>query len=120
MSPRTAWLLLVVAGLLEAGFATALKLSESLTRPVPTLLFFALASVSFMILTRVAQVLPLGTAYAVWTGIGAAGTVIVGILAFEESASAARLAFLALLIGAVAGLKFVDRDDERPGAGAGS
>lgn len=107
-SPRAAWLFLVVAGLLEAAFATALKISDGFTRPMPTLLFFVFATTSFAILTRAAQLLPLGTAYAVWTGIGAVGTVVVGILFFGEPASATRLFFLALLITAVAGLRFAD------------
>ena len=108
--------MLVVAGLLEAAFATALKLSEGLTRPAPTLAFFLFASISFYMLTRAARVLPLGTAYAVWTGIGAAGTVVAGILLFAEPVSPGRMIFLLMLIAAIAGLKLLGgREGQSPG-----
>lgn len=103
--------MLAIAGLLEAAFAVCLKLSESFTRPLPTIGFFLFATVSFVLLTRAASVLPLGTAYAVWTGIGAAGTVVAGIVLFGETASPLRLGFLVLLVAAIAGLKFFAPDE---------
>ena len=110
MSVTRAWTMLVVAGVLEAAFAVCLKLSENFTQPLPSIGFFVFATVSFILLTRAASVLPLGTAYAVWTGIGAAGTVIAGILLFAEGMSPARMAFLIMLVAAIAGLKFLAPD----------
>ena len=101
------WLVLFLAGLAEVGFTTCLKLSENFTRPAPAAGFVALSILSFVLLTRAAQTIPLGTAYAVWTGIGAAGTAIVGIAVFKDPVGAGRLVFLATLIGSIIGLKLV-------------
>lgn len=103
----SAWLCLFLAGCFEIGFTTFLKLSDHFSRWPWTLAFLASAATSFVLLSRAVTVIPMGTAYAVWTGIGAAGTVVVGILAFGESASFARLALLVLLVGSIAGLKLV-------------
>jgi quaternary ammonium compound-resistance protein SugE len=100
-----AWAYLILAGLFEIGFASMLKLSDGFTRLWPTLVFFACLVVSLVLLAKAAQVLPIGTAYAVWTGIGAAGAVIVGILAFNEPANALRLICLATLIASIVGLR---------------
>ena len=100
-----AWILLLLAGLLEIGWAIGLKLTEGFTRPVPTVLTVAAIAGSMALLGLAARSLPIGTAYAVWVGIGAAGTAILGIALLGEPASAARIAFLALLVVAVAGLK---------------
>ena len=107
LAPGTAWLILILAGVFEVGFAICLKLSEGFTKPLPTLGFVVFASASFCLLTIAARVLPIGTAYAVWTGIGAFGTAVLGILLFKDSTAPARLALLVLLIGSVIGLKFV-------------
>jgi quaternary ammonium compound-resistance protein SugE len=101
------WLLVIVAGVFEVGFTTAMKASENFSRPIPTVMFFLSAGLSFWLLTRAIQYLPLGTAYAVWTGIGAIGTVAVGILIYGEPAGPARMFFLGLLIFSILGLKFV-------------
>ncbi len=100
-----AWLLLVVAGVLEIGFALALKASEGFSRLVPTLLFLAFAAGSLGLLNLALRDLPVGTAYAVWTGIGAAGTALVGIAFLGESGDAARLVCIGLIVAAVIGLQ---------------
>ncbi|XVV03578.1 DMT family transporter [Actinosynnema sp. CA-248983] len=100
-----AWLLLVAAALLEVVWATALERSAGFTRPWPTALGVVTAATSFALLTLALKHLPLGTAYAVWVGLGAVGVAAVGILVLGESASPARLACLALIIVGVIGLK---------------
>ncbi|MGZ3657856.1 MAG: quaternary ammonium compound efflux SMR transporter SugE [Bdellovibrionota bacterium] len=100
------WFLLVLAGLLEAAWAIGLKYTEGFTRLVPSVLTGAAIVVSLLILAKVAQTLPIGTAYAVWVGIGAAGAAILGIVLFGESANPLRLFFLGLLVVAIVGLKF--------------
>lgn len=102
-----AWTLLCVAGLFEVGFTTSLKLSEGFTRTLPSILFLVFATVSFALLTIAMKAIPLGTAYAVWTGIGAFGTVIVGFVFFKDPVSFWRIFFLAVLIASIIGLKLV-------------
>ena len=104
------WLLLVIAGLFEVGFTTCLGKAKTTTGTASTLWiigFFISLSISMLLLYRAAQALPLGTAYAVWTGIGAVGTVIVGILFFKEPADFWRLFFIFTLIASIIGLKAV-------------
>ena len=101
------WLFLISAGVFEIGFTTALKLSDGFTKLIPSILFIIFAVVSFWLLLRAIQGIPLGTAYAVWTGIGAFGTAIIGIIMFGESVSVLRVLFLMLLILSVVGLKFI-------------
>lgn len=102
-----AWAILVVAGLLEVGWAVGLKYTEGFTRPWPTALT-ALALVGSMGLLGLAlRTLPLGTAYAVWTGIGTVGTAIVGMVVLREPATAARLVCIALIVSGIVGLKVV-------------
>lgn len=101
-----AWLLLVLAGLLEIAWAYALKRSDGLSDPAWTAAFLVALAGSMALLAKAVRTLPLGTAYAVWVGIGAAGTAILGIVLLGESASPARLGFLALLLVGIAGLKF--------------
>ena len=101
------WIILLLAGLFEICFATCLKLSIGFTRVVPTICFAVCAMASFGLLTLAIKHIPVGTAYAVWTGIGAFGTAVVGILFFRESADFWRVFFLLLLIGSLVGLKFV-------------
>jgi quaternary ammonium compound-resistance protein SugE len=100
-----AWILLVVAGLLETGWAIGLKYTEGFTRLWPSVLTIAGIVASMYLLAVAAQSLPIGTAYSVWVGIGAGGAVILGILLLNESANPARLFFLALLLVAIIGLK---------------
>lgn len=100
-----AWIILTVAGLFEIGWAVGLKYTEGFTRPIPTLLTGASLVASMALLGWALKTLPLGTAYAVWTGIGAVGTAIVGILVFKEPATAARLVCLALIVSGILGLK---------------
>ncbi len=102
-----AWIILLFAGLFEIGFTTAMRYTDGFTKPLPTLAFLVFASASFYLLTKAAESIPLGTAYGVWTGIGAAGTVLIGIFYFGEPATALRLVFLLLLIGSIVGLKLV-------------
>ena len=100
-----AWGILIAAGGLEVFWATFLKLSEGFTKPLYTVLTFAGMAASFLLLARATRTLPLGTAYAVWTGIGALGALIVGVLLFRESRTPARLLFAALLLIGIIGLK---------------
>lgn len=100
-----AWLLLVVAGVLEIGFALSLKQSDGFTRLWPSLLFVGFAASSLGLLNLAVRELPIGTAYAVWTGIGAAGTALVGIAFLGEPGDVARLACIGLIVAAVVGLQ---------------
>lgn len=102
-----AWLLLLAAGLFEVGFTTCMRLSEGFRHPGWTAGFFVSAGLSFVLLERAQRTIPLGTAYAVWVGIGAAGTALVGMLMFREPVETIRLVLLAVLVGAIIGLKLV-------------
>jgi quaternary ammonium compound-resistance protein SugE len=102
-----AWLVLVVAGLFEVCWAIGLKYTEGFTRPWPSVWTVAAMIVSIVLLALAMKTLPVGTAYAVWTGIGAVGTVILGILLFGEPATAARLACIGLILAGIVGLKLV-------------
>lgn len=100
-----AWILLIVAGLLEVGWAIGLKYTEGFTRPVPTALTVLSMIGSIALLGLAVKTLPIGTAYGVWVGIGAVGAAILGIVLFNEPATAARLGFMALMVVAIIGLK---------------
>lgn len=100
------WVILSMAGLLEVAWAVGLKFTAGFTRPVPSLLTGLALVASVWLLALSARTLPIGTAYAVWTGIGAVGTVIVGIVKFGESASLFRLACVGLIVVGLIGLKF--------------
>ena len=100
-----AWLVLVVAGLFEVGWAIGLKYTEGFTRPWPSALTVAAMVLSVVLLGWAMRTLPVGTAYAVWTGIGAVGTVILGIVLFQEPATVARLACVGLILAGIVGLK---------------
>ncbi len=101
------WIYLLFAGCFEIGFTTCLKMSDGFTKLVPSILFIMFAAISFGLLTRAMATISLGTAYAVWTGIGAFGTVLVGIFMFNEATSFPRIFFLLLLIASIIGLKVV-------------
>jgi len=100
-----AWVLVITAGLLETGFAVCLKLSHGLTRLGPTVLFAVFAVASFTLLTAALKQLEVGPAYAAWTGIGAAGTVLVGMIWLGETASVIKLASIALVLVGIVGLQ---------------
>jgi quaternary ammonium compound-resistance protein SugE len=104
-SQAQAWVLLLVAGMLETAWAIGLKYTDGFTRPMLSATVLAVAWLSFWLLALAMKALPVGTAYAVWVGIGAAGAAALGIWLFGESASAARLLCLAAIIGGVLGLK---------------
>lgn len=101
------WIYLVIAGMLEICFTTCLKLSDNFTHFWPSLAFILLSVCSFTALSMSLKTIPLGTAYAVWTGIGAFGTVLVGIYFFNEPVYFWRLFFIFCLIGSIIGLKIV-------------
>jgi quaternary ammonium compound-resistance protein SugE len=101
-----AWTILFVAGLLEIGWAIGLKYTDGFTRPVPTLLTAASMIASVVLLGLALKSLPVGTAYAVWTGVGAVGTAILGIVLFAEPATAMRLGAIGLIVAGIIALKF--------------
>lgn len=103
----SAWIYLLLAGVLEIGFASMIKLTENFTKLIPTVIFVLFAIGSFYALTKAVESIPMGTAYAVWTGIGAFGTILIGIIFFNEPASLLRIVFLCTLIGSIIGLKLV-------------
>ncbi|KFA92342.1 quaternary ammonium compound efflux SMR transporter SugE [Archangium violaceum] len=100
-----AWILLVVAGLLEVCWAIGLKYTEGFTRPIPTVLTVGAIIASMVLLGVAAKTLPIGTAYAVWVGIGALGAAVLGIFLFHEPVTPARAFFLVLLLTSIVGLK---------------
>lgn len=102
-----AWLVLVLAGVLEIGWAVGLKQTEGFTRPLPTLLTVLAMIASLALLGLAVRTLPLGTAYAVWTGIGTIGTALVGIILFQEPATVARLTCIGMIGAGIVGLKLV-------------
>ena len=99
------WIILFFAGLFEVGWAVGLKYTEGFTRPLPTTLTIGAMVISLGLLGLAMKDLPLGTAYAIWTGVGAVGTVIAGIILFGESRALFRLASVALIIAGLVGLK---------------
>lgn len=103
---KMAWIILIVAGLFEVGWAIGLKYTEGFTRLWPTVFTVLSMIVSLGLLGLAMKSLPVGTAYAVWVGVGAIGTVILGIMLFGESASVARLASVSLIFAGIVGLKF--------------
>ncbi|RCH55089.1 QacE family quaternary ammonium compound efflux SMR transporter [Mucilaginibacter hurinus] len=104
------WILLIIAGIFEVGFTTSLKLSEGFSNWKWAASFVACVIISFILLTKATAKIPLGTAYAIWSGIGAVGTVLVGIYYFEEDANFWRLFFIGTLILSIVGLKLVTTD----------
>lgn len=99
------WIILLLAGLCEVGWAVGLKYTDGFTRPLPTLLTVAAIIVSLTLLGLAMKELPLGTAYAIWTGVGAVGTVIAGITLFGEAVTLLRIASVALIVCGLTGLK---------------
>jgi quaternary ammonium compound-resistance protein SugE len=105
-----AWIILFFAGLSEVGWAVGLKYTEGFTRLVPSVLTLGSMAVSLGLLGLALKTLPLGTAYAVWTGIGTIGTALLGITLFGESASALRLVCIGLIVAGIVGLKLVSAE----------
>src|SRR5882672_1080302 len=99
------WVILVLAGLFEVGWAIGLKYTDGFTRPWPSVGTLAAMVVSVVLLAVAMKSLPVGTSYAVWVGVGAVGTAILGIVLFDESASAGRLVSLGLIVAGIVGLK---------------
>ena len=104
-----AWVILVIAGIFEIGWAVGLKYTEGFTRPVPTALTAVSLVLSMGLLGLALRTLPLGTAYAVWTGIGTVGTAVIGMVVLREPATAARLVCIGLIVTGIVGLKLVTR-----------
>lgn len=107
MTPPIAWAALVVAGLFEVAWAIGLKYTAGWTRLAPSLATVVAMIFSFYFLSLALKALPIGTAYAVWTGIGAVGTALLGIVLFAEPATVARLACIGLIVAGIVGLKIV-------------
>lgn len=105
-----AWVFLIIGGFFEVGFTTCLKLSNNFSNLKWSVGFFICITLSFIFLNKAVQTLPIGTSYAVWTGIGAAGSVLVGIFLFKEPSDFWRMFFLFLLIGSILGLKLATKN----------
>ena len=110
ITPSFAWGLLILAGLFEIVWAISMKASEGFTRPQYTAITLAAASASFWLIGLSLKALPVGTAYAVWTGIGAVGAAALGILFFKEPATLARIGCISLIVVGILGLKFLSSE----------
>tara|TARA_B110000091_G_C13391557_1_gene300332 strand:+ start:58 stop:390 length:333 start_codon:yes stop_codon:yes gene_type:complete len=102
-----AWIYLVVAGLFECGWAIGIKYTDGFTKPVPTILTVSAMAISFWLLSIAIKTIPIGTAYAIWSGIGALGVAIFGMLIFNESKEMLRIFCLLLIVFGIIGLKLV-------------
>ena len=107
MAQQLPWLVLFVAGLFDIGWAIGLKYTEGFSKLVPSVLTAAAMLISIVLLGLALKTLPVGTAYAVWTGVGAVGTAILGIVLFGDPATVARLACIGLIVAGIVGLKLV-------------
>lgn len=105
MSTANAWIILAIAGILEVGWAIGLKYTEGFSKLTPSVLTILAMVVSMYLLGKAANVLPIGTAYGVWVGIGTVGASILGIILFKEPASVAKIIFLLMLVTSIVGLK---------------
>jgi len=105
MRPSLAWFILIIAGMFETAWAIGMKYSDGFTRLWPSVITIVCSLISFFLLAFSLKVLPVGTAYAVWTGIGAVGTVILGIKFFDEPSTAYRLFFIFLIVIGIIGLR---------------
>jgi len=102
------WIILIIAGLFEIAWAIGIKYSEGFTKPIPSILTLICMIISFGLLSYSVKHIPIGTAYAVWTGIGAVGTAILGIFLFQESKEFLRMFFIFLIIVGIIGLKLFE------------
>ncbi len=109
MTEKWSWVVLIIAGLFEVCWAIGLKYTDGFTKLIPSAFTMVALAISMYLLARSSQTLPIGTAYAVWVGIGALGASILGIILFKESASFTRLFFLGLLVTAIIGLKVTSK-----------
>lgn len=109
LSPAAAWLVLLVAGLCEIGWAIGLKYTDGFSRMAPSAWTLAAMAASVVLLAWSLKTLPVGTAYAVWTGIGAVGTALLGMVLFNESREVARLVCIGLIVAGILGLKLVTK-----------
>jgi quaternary ammonium compound-resistance protein SugE len=109
LTPSTAWLVLLVAGVCEVAWAVGLKYTEGFTRLAPSVWTLAAMAASVVLLAWSLKTLPVGTAYAVWTGIGAVGTALLGMVLFNESRELARLVCIGLIVAGILGLKLVTK-----------
>jgi quaternary ammonium compound-resistance protein SugE len=109
------WIYVIIGGILEIGWATGLSLSEGFTKPVPSIVTVVLILISFYFFSNSMKLLPIGTAYAVFTGIGAAGTAVVGMVFLNDGISVLKVAFITLLIFGVIGLKMSDKEKQETG-----
>jgi quaternary ammonium compound-resistance protein SugE len=109
LSPTVAWLVLVLAGLCEVVWAVGLKYTEGFSRPLPSAITLAAMAVSISLLAWSLKTLPVGTAYAAWTGIGAVGTTLLGMILFDESREVARWLCIGLIVAGIVGLKLVTK-----------
>ena len=100
-----AWIYLIIAGLFECGWAIGLKYTDGFTRLIPSILTVAAMAISFWLLSTAMKTIPVGTAYAVWTGIGAVGVAIMGMILFGESRDVLRVISLVLIVSGIVGLK---------------
>ncbi|MRG95452.1 quaternary ammonium compound efflux SMR transporter SugE [Polyangium spumosum] len=100
-----AWFFLILAGVLEVVWSLGLKYTQGFTRPVPSLITGTAIVASMVLLSRAARTLPIGTAYAIWVGIGAVGAAIGGVVLFDEAMPPLRVAFVVLLVASIVGLK---------------
>lgn len=119
MNTTTAWSLLLLASVFEIGFAVSMKFTGGFTRLGPSALTVVLAAASMLLLSllsRALGALPIGTAYAAWTGVGAVGTALIGIVVLREPATVARLISLALVVIGLVGLRFFSPESSRPTA----
>ncbi len=107
MKPTSAWLILIIAGLFETGWAIGLKYSDGFTKLWPSIATGVSMAISVWLLAVSLKSLPVGSTYAVWTGIGAVGTAILGIFLFNESRELLKLFFIMMIIGGIVGLRFV-------------
>jgi quaternary ammonium compound-resistance protein SugE len=101
-----AWVYLILAGIFEIGWAVGLKYTHGFTKFWPTQLTIASMVISMVLLALAVRIIPIGTGYAVWTGIGAVGTAVLGIVLFSEPVTAWRVVFLLMIVGGIIGLKF--------------
>lgn len=109
MSVTSSWIILIIAGLFEVCWAIGLKYTEGFTKLVPSIFTIVTLALSMFLLAKATEVLPIGTAYGVWVGVGALGAAILGIVLFNETASPARIGFLILLLVSIIGLKLTSK-----------
>lgn len=109
LTPAAAWAVLLVAGICEVGWAVGLKYTEGFTRLAPSVWTLTAMAASVILLAWSLKTLPVGTAYAIWTGIGAVGTALLGMALFNESREIARLVSIGLIVAGIVGLKLVTK-----------